>query len=136
MSILSIQSAVVYGHVGNSAAVFLLQRLGFEVWPLDTVSFSNHPGYPTVRGRVVPAAEVRALLAGIEERLEQLPGAFGRERVQANLAVVHLATPAVLILGSVAPRPRTSSRSPASEAPRSRPGRHGLHGRAARRRVP
>ena len=68
MSILSIQSAVVYGHVGNSAAVFLLQRLGFEVWPLDTVSFSNHPGYPTVRGRVVPAAEVRALLAGIEER--------------------------------------------------------------------
>ena len=68
MSILSIQSAVVYGHVGNSAAVFLLQRLGFEVWPLDTVSFSNHPGYPTVRGRVVPAAEVRALLAGLAER--------------------------------------------------------------------
>ncbi|MGH7263845.1 MAG: pyridoxal kinase PdxY [Candidatus Rokuibacteriota bacterium] len=68
MGILSIQSAVVYGHVGNRAAVFLLERLGFEVWPLDTVSFSNHPAYPTVRGRVVPAAEVRALLEGVEER--------------------------------------------------------------------
>jgi len=59
---------VVYGHVGNSAAVFLLQRLGFEVWPLDTVVFSNHPAYPTVRGRVVPAAELRALLDGLAER--------------------------------------------------------------------
>jgi pyridoxine kinase len=68
VSILSIQSAVVYGHVGNSTAVFLLQRLGFEVWPLDTVSLSNHPGYPSVRGRVVPAAEVQALLAGLAER--------------------------------------------------------------------
>jgi pyridoxine kinase len=66
--ILSIQSAVVYGHVGNSAAVFLLQRLGFEVWPLDTVVLSNHPAYPTVRGRVVPAAELRALLDGLDER--------------------------------------------------------------------
>jgi pyridoxine kinase len=59
---------VVYGHVGNSAAVFLLQRLGFEVWPIHTVSFSNHPAYAGVRGRVVPAAEVRELLEGIAER--------------------------------------------------------------------
>jgi pyridoxine kinase len=73
MGILSIQSRVVYGHVGNSAAVFLLQRLGFDVWPVDTVSFSNHPGYPTIRGRRVPAAEVRVLLGGLEER-----GAFAR----------------------------------------------------------
>jgi pyridoxine kinase len=68
MGILSIQSAVAYGHVGNRAAVFLLERLGFEVWPVDTVHFSNHPAYPTVRGRAVSAADVRALLQGVEER--------------------------------------------------------------------
>jgi pyridoxine kinase len=73
MGILSIQSRVVYGHVGNSAAVLLLQRLGFDVWPVDTCCFSNHPGYPTVRGRLVPAAEVQALVDGVEER-----GAFAR----------------------------------------------------------
>ena len=67
MSILSIQSSVVYGYVGNRAAVFLLQRLGFETWPLDTVSLSNHAGHPTVRGRVVPAAELRSLLGGLAE---------------------------------------------------------------------
>ena len=42
MNILSIQSHVAYGHVGNSAAVFVLQRLGVEVWPVHTVQFSNH----------------------------------------------------------------------------------------------
>ena len=45
MNILSIQSHVAYGHVGNSAAVFALQRLGAEVWPIHTVQFSNHTGY-------------------------------------------------------------------------------------------
>jgi pyridoxine kinase len=73
VGILSIQSRVVYGHVGNSAAVFLLQRLGFEVWPLDTVCLSNHPGHGSPRGRVTPAAELRTLLQGIEER-----GVLGR----------------------------------------------------------
>src|SRR5260221_14525538 len=52
MNILSVQSAVAYGHVGNSAAVFPLQRLGFEVWPGNTVAFSNHPGYGSWRGRL------------------------------------------------------------------------------------
>ena len=33
MKILSIQSAVAYGHVGNSAAVFPLQRIGVECCP-------------------------------------------------------------------------------------------------------
>lgn len=51
MAILSIQSAVAYGHVGNSAAVFPLQRLGHEVWPIDTVQLSNHTGYGAWRGR-------------------------------------------------------------------------------------
>ena len=48
--ILSIQSHVAYGHVGNSAAVFPLQRLGHEVWPVLTVNFSNHTGYGAWRG--------------------------------------------------------------------------------------
>ncbi len=52
MNVLSIQSAVSYGHVGNSAAVFILQRLGHEAWPIDTVRFSNHPGHGGFRGRV------------------------------------------------------------------------------------
>jgi pyridoxine kinase len=68
VGILSIQSRVVYGHVGNSAAVFLLQRLGFDVWPLDTVCLSNHPGHGGTRGRVTPASDLRTLLHGLEER--------------------------------------------------------------------
>ncbi len=50
MSILSIQSSVAHGHVGNSAAVFPLQRMGFGVWPVNTVHFSNHTGYGEWRG--------------------------------------------------------------------------------------
>ncbi len=45
MNILSIQSWVSYGHVGNAAAVFPMQRLGAEVWSINTVQFSNHTGY-------------------------------------------------------------------------------------------
>lgn len=63
--ILSMSSQVMRGHVGNSAAVPALQRLGHEVWPLPTVVLSNHPGHPTVAGtRIAPAtllAMVRAL---------------------------------------------------------------------------
>ena len=66
--ILSIQSAVAYGHVGNSAAVFPLQRLGFEVWPVNTVLFSNHTGYGAWRGFVVPVDQVQGIITGIEER--------------------------------------------------------------------
>jgi pyridoxine kinase len=68
MNILSIQSAVSYGHVGNSAAVFPLQRLGFEVWPIDTLQFSNHPGYGAFRGRVFEPELVADLVAGMAER--------------------------------------------------------------------
>ncbi|MEA2755010.1 MAG: pyridoxine kinase [Aliidongia sp.] len=73
MSILTIQSAVAYGHVGNSAAMFALQRLGFEAWAVNTVQFSNHPGYGAWRGRVAPAEEVAAVIQGIAER-GVLPG--------------------------------------------------------------
>ena len=68
MSILSIQSSVAYGHVGNSAAVFPLQRLGVEVWPVHTVHFSNHTGYGEWRGPLLPADDVRAVIKGVEER--------------------------------------------------------------------
>lgn len=66
--ILSIQSSVAYGHAGNSAAVFPLQRLGFEVWPVMTVLFSNHTGYGSWRGRPVDIEWVREVIQGIEER--------------------------------------------------------------------
>lgn len=65
MNVLSIQSAVAYGHVGNSAAVFALQRLGHEVWPIDTVQFSCHTGYPGWQGEVFPPAQLTALIDGL-----------------------------------------------------------------------
>ncbi len=73
MNILSIQSRVAYGHVGNSAAAFPLQRLGVEVWTIDTVQFSNHTGYGDWTGRVFTGADIRALTDGIAAR-----GALGR----------------------------------------------------------
>ena len=68
MKILSIQSAVAYGHVGNSAAVFPLQRIGVEVMPVYTVNFSNHTGYGAWRGPLIDPADVREVITGIEER--------------------------------------------------------------------
>ena len=68
VKILSIQSSVAYGHVGNSAAVFPLQRLGHEVWPVYTVHFSNHTGYGAWRGPLLAADDVREVITGIEER--------------------------------------------------------------------
>lgn len=65
MNILSIQSEVVYGHVGQGAARFALQRLGHEVWALPTVLFSSHAGYPSVEGEIVSAARLSALLDGL-----------------------------------------------------------------------
>jgi pyridoxine kinase len=68
MRFLSIQSSVAYGHVGNSAATFPLQRLGHEVWPVHTVVFSNHTGYGAWRGPLIPPDDVRAVVTGIAER--------------------------------------------------------------------
>ena len=65
-TLISIQSHVVYGHVGNSAAVFPLQRLGCEVWPIHTVQFSSHAGYPDWRGRAFEAALIDECVAGLE----------------------------------------------------------------------
>jgi pyridoxine kinase len=68
MNLLSIQSHVVYGHVGNSAAVFPLQRMGVDVWPIHTVQFSNHTGYGDFKGEVFGASLIRDLVAGVEQR--------------------------------------------------------------------
>ena len=68
MKILSIQSAVAFGHVGNSAAVFPLQRIGVEVMPVYTVNFSNHTGYGAWRGPLIAPEDVRDVITGIEER--------------------------------------------------------------------
>jgi pyridoxine kinase len=73
MRILSIQSSVAYGHVGNSAATFPLQRLGHEVWPVHTVVFSNHTGYGAWGGPLLAPDDVRAVIAGIADR-GVLPG--------------------------------------------------------------
>jgi pyridoxine kinase len=59
---------VAYGHVGNSAAVFPLQRLGHEVWPVLTVHFSNHTGYGAWRGPLIDPADVRDVIDGIDDR--------------------------------------------------------------------
>ncbi|MFW6600265.1 pyridoxal kinase PdxY [Propionibacteriaceae bacterium Y2011] len=66
-TILSIQSSVSYGHAGNSAAVFPLQRMGVEVWPVPTVNFSNHTGHPTFRGPMMAAADIAEVIRGIDE---------------------------------------------------------------------
>jgi pyridoxine kinase len=67
MTVISIQSQVAYGHVGNSAAVFPMQMHGIDVIAVPTTLLSNRPGYKTIRGRVLDAQLVGDLLLGIEE---------------------------------------------------------------------
>jgi pyridoxine kinase len=67
-TILSIQSSVAYGHVGNSAVTFPLMRMGVDVWPVITVHFSNHTGYESWRGPLLSAADLRDVVQGIDER--------------------------------------------------------------------
>lgn len=67
-TVLSIQSAVAYGHAGNSAAVFPLQRSGVDVIPVYTVNFSNNTSYESWRGPLIPADQVREVVLGVEER--------------------------------------------------------------------
>jgi len=66
MRFLSLQSHVAYGYVGNRAATFPLQRLGHEVWAVNTVEFSNHTGYGAWKGRAAPAEQVADIVHGIE----------------------------------------------------------------------
>jgi pyridoxine kinase len=73
VTILSIQSSVAYGHVGNSAATFPLMRMGVEVWPVLTVHFSNHTGYGAWRGPLLSPSDITEVVTGIDER-----GVLGR----------------------------------------------------------
>ena len=67
-TVLSVQSHVAYGYVGNRAAVFPLQRLGFEVMAVDTVQFSNHTGYGAWTGKVFAPQDIAAVIDGIDAR--------------------------------------------------------------------
>ncbi len=108
MNILSLQSSVAYGHVGNAAARAVLTLSGHELWAVDTVCFSNHPGYGRFRGRVVPPGEVAELLAGLEDlglfaRVDAvLTGYLGdagnAALIAATIDRVRVARPDVLVL--------------------------------------
>lgn len=66
-SILSIQSHVAYGYVGNKAAVYPLQSMGYDVWPVNTVQFSNHTGYGKWQGEVFAAEHIKNIIQGIRD---------------------------------------------------------------------
>ncbi len=68
MNILSIQSHVAFGHVGNSAAAFALQRLGHEVWAVPTVAYSNHPAHGGFGGQVSAPGLIDDMVAGLDDR--------------------------------------------------------------------
>lgn len=107
-AILSIQSQVAYGHVGNSAAVLPLQRLGFDVIPVNTVQLAHHPGYGTWRGHKVRPEQIEEILNGLQERgvlarcVAVLSGYLGDPAVAAvvgrAVAAVRAACPGALYL--------------------------------------
>ena len=66
MSILSIQSHVAYGYVGNKAAVYPLQAMGYDVWPVHTVQFSNHTGYGHWKGEIFSREHIHQVILGLE----------------------------------------------------------------------
>lgn len=70
-NILSIQSHVVFGHAGNSAAEFPMRRMGVNVWPLNAVQFSNHTQYGKWTGCVMPASHLTEIVQGIAD-IDQL----------------------------------------------------------------
>jgi pyridoxine kinase len=94
MNILSIQSHVAYGHVGNASATFPMQRLGVEVWPIHTVQFSNHTGYGAWKGRVFDAPMIEELVDGIGERgvLPQCDGVLSGYMGSADIGNAILST--------------------------------------------
>ncbi len=97
-TILSIQSAVAYGHAGNSAAVFPMQRAGVNVWPVYTVNFSNHTGYDTWHGPMIAASDVAAVVHGVDERgaLETVEAVLSGYQGSAEVGQVILETAALV----------------------------------------
>jgi len=106
--ILSISSQVVRGHVGNSAAVPALQRLGHQVWPLPTIVLSNHPGHPIVAGARIAPETMVAMAAALRDNgwLGQvdavstgyLPSAAHAEAAAAIIAMALAARPDLFVL--------------------------------------
>lgn len=94
MNVLSIQSHVAYGHVGNAAAVFPMQRLGVEAWPIHTVQFSNHTGYGSWKGRVFDGHSIEDLVDGIAERgvLPRCDGVLSGYMGSADIGAAILST--------------------------------------------
>ncbi|XP_050392766.1 pyridoxal kinase isoform X2 [Patella vulgata] len=66
-SVLSIQSTVVYGYVGNKSATFPLQVLGFDVSTINSVQFSNHTGYGKFKGQILDSNDIGALYEGLKQ---------------------------------------------------------------------
>jgi pyridoxine kinase len=94
MNVLSIQSHVAYGHVGNASAVFPMQRLGVEVWPIHTVQFSNHTGYGSWKGRVYDGQAIEEIVDGIAERgvLSHCDGVLSGYMGSADIGTAVLST--------------------------------------------
>jgi hypothetical protein len=113
MRIMSIQSSVAYGHVGNSAAVFPLQRLGHEVWPVLTVVFSNHTGYGAWRGQVFPSELIGDLVEGIAERgaLPRCDAVLSGYMGSAEIGVAFVTRDNSFVKARVLPAPETSTKS-------------------------
>ncbi|CAB3635235.1 pyridoxine/pyridoxal/pyridoxamine kinase [Achromobacter pestifer] len=68
VDIVSIQSQVVYGYVGNNAAMPIFRRAGLRAIAVPTVILSNTPHYPTLHGGAVPLDWFEGLLRGLDER--------------------------------------------------------------------
>jgi pyridoxine kinase len=91
MRVLSVQSHVVHGYVGNKAATLPLQLLGYDVDPINTVHFSNHTGYPTFTGTKLSSSQFRDIVFGLEKNgiLGQytiiLTGYIGNHEVLADV---------------------------------------------------
>jgi pyridoxine kinase len=104
LNILSIQSHVAYGHVGNASAVFPMQRLGCEVWPIHTVQFSNHTGYGAWKGRVFDGPMIDEVMEGIADRgvLPRCNGILSGYMGSADIG--HAIMAAVLRVKAAAPK--------------------------------
>lgn len=70
MRVLAIQSQVIYGHVGNNAGVFPLQRQGAEVWAMPTAVLAFNPSYGPPAMRPSEPAEIDGWIAALQTRPE------------------------------------------------------------------
>ena len=86
MAILSIQSSVIFGYVGNSIARPVLQTLGYDVWCVDTVNFSNHPGYGGFTGSIKEAHKIQEDLK-IQKGIKGIFSIDQSKRFKANVNV-------------------------------------------------